>query len=141
MVEERLVWLPVAHCKLNAIEPIWAYVKGKIDKVNMQKASENGRSMDAMKSLCVEAMGEVSPECWRKCVKHMKKIEDYYWEKDDLIDINPQIEQVVINLQESSDSSEIYCSENADLSSSTRRERTYPEVAPKVKVKSAGWLP
>ncbi|KAG8226661.1 hypothetical protein J437_LFUL005747 [Ladona fulva] len=96
------------------MELIWAYVKGKIAKVNVQKAPENRRSMDAMKDLCVEAFGKVSPELWRKHIKHTKKIEDYYWEKDKLFVFYPQVEPVVINLQESSCSSEIYSSRDAD---------------------------
>ncbi|KAG8234247.1 hypothetical protein J437_LFUL007754 [Ladona fulva] len=67
---------------------------GKIAKVNMQKASEYGRSMDAMKDLCVEAFGKFSPELWRKHIRHTKKIEDYYWEKDKLFVFNPQVEPV-----------------------------------------------
>ena len=31
----QIIWLPVAHCELNAIELIWAYVKNKIVRVNL----------------------------------------------------------------------------------------------------------
>jgi len=98
----ELVWLPVAHCELNPIELIWAFVKNKISKVNMANQAEKGRSMDVMNSLCQEALRSVTPDLWKRCISHAKKIEDNYWVKDELIEDVPLVEPVVINLNDSS---------------------------------------
>lgn len=103
----KLVWLPVAHCELNPIELIWAYVKGQIAKTKMANILENGRGMEAINALCREALRTVTPELWKQCIKHAKKIEDHYWEKDGLSENIPHFEPVIINMNDSSsDSSE-----------------------------------
>lgn len=99
----ELIWLPVAHCELNAIELIWAYIKNKIAKVNRANAEEKGNSDKVIRDLCEESLQSVTPDLWKKCIKHSQKIENYYWEKDHLSEEIPQVEPVIINL-ESSDS-------------------------------------
>lgn len=98
----KLVWLPVAHCELNPIELIWAYVKNKVAKINMSNQAEKGRSMEVMNTLCQEALRSVTPELWKKCVEHAEKIEKRYWEEDQLTEDIPRVEPVIINLNDSS---------------------------------------
>lgn len=77
----ELIWLPVAHCELNAIEPIWAYVKNNVTKIKRSNAEEKGGGVNVTRNLCDETLKSVTPELWAKCVnKHAKKVEDYYWE-------------------------------------------------------------
>lgn len=92
----RLIWLPVAHCELNPIELIWAYVKSKVAKVNIANAAENGRSMEVMKTLCQEALRSVTPQLWKKCISHINKIEDEYWEKDGLTENIYEVQPLII---------------------------------------------
>lgn len=101
----EILWLPVAHCELNPIELVWAYVKGKVAKVNMANQAEKGRSMEVMNTLCKEALRSVTPGLWNKCVDHAKKIEDHYWEKDALQEDLPTIEPIIINLNDSTSES------------------------------------
>lgn len=98
----ELVWLPVAHCELNPIELVWAYVKNKIAKVNMANQAEKGRSMQVLNNLCKESLHSVTPLLWKQCIGHAMKIEDNYWKNDQLTDNIPIVEPIVINLNDSS---------------------------------------
>lgn len=100
----KLIWLPVAHCELNPIELVWAYVKNNIAKINRRNADEKGNGIYVTRDLCKDVLNTVSSDLWKKCVDHAKKIEDGFWEKDHLVDEIPIAEPVIANLQESSDS-------------------------------------
>uniref|UniRef100_A0A1B6CU48 Tc1-like transposase DDE domain-containing protein n=1 Tax=Clastoptera arizonana TaxID=38151 RepID=A0A1B6CU48_9HEMI len=99
----ELIWLPVEHCELNAIELIWAYVKGAMAKVNRSNAEEKEGSINTTRALCEKKLKSVTPELWAKCVKHSINFENHYWEKDHINQEIQQIEPVIINL-DSSDS-------------------------------------
>lgn len=72
-------------------------MKGKIAKTNMAVAAEKGRSMDVIKNLCEEVLSEVTPDLWKKCVNHAKKIEDYYWKNDHLVEDIP-VPPVIVDM-------------------------------------------
>lgn len=72
----------------------------------MANTSENGRSMEVMNALCQEALRSVTPELWKKFIKHLKKIEDHYWDRDQLTENVPNVEPVIITMNDSSDSSD-----------------------------------
>jgi hypothetical protein len=38
----KILFLPVAHCELNPIELIWAFVKGKVSELNKAGGSKTG---------------------------------------------------------------------------------------------------
>ena len=78
---------PPYHCEMNPIELAWDAEKNYI-------AGENkGMSLDS-----VEKLREELPEdFWRKCVEHVKKIEENYWESDRIQD--SKVEQLIIKLQ------------------------------------------
>ena len=61
--------------------------------------------MEVMRDLCKEALRSVTPELWKKCIEHTKKIEKHYWEKDGLTEDVPVVEPLVINLNDSSSDS------------------------------------
>lgn len=73
--------LPIAHCNLNPIELIWAWVKRKIAERN-----KTFKTRDVLR-LTKEVINEVTAEQWVKAIGHVKKVEQEYWEKDALIDI------------------------------------------------------
>lgn len=102
----QIIWLPVAHCELNPIELIWAFVKNNIAKINRSNAAEKGSGINVTKDLCTETLQTVSPELWKNCIKHTTKVEKDYWEKDHLIDEIPDIGPIVINLEGSDSESE-----------------------------------
>ncbi|XP_054286021.1 uncharacterized protein LOC129002330 [Macrosteles quadrilineatus] len=100
----KLIWLPVAHCELNAIELIWAYVKNNIAKINRRNAAEKGNSITVTRDLCKEVLQTVTPDLWKKCIRHAQNIEDKYWEKDHLSDEVPLAQPIIVDLQNDSDS-------------------------------------
>lgn len=102
----KLLWLPVAHCELNPIELIWAYVKSKVAKVNLANAAEKGRSLEVMNNLCKEALRSVTPDLWKKCISHTTRIEDDYWEKDGLTEDVHEVQPLIIENPGLSDSSD-----------------------------------
>ena len=72
----------------------------------MANTSENDRSMEVMNSLCQEALRSVTPELWKTFIKHVKKIEDHHWDRDQLTENVPNVEPVIITMNDSSDSSD-----------------------------------
>lgn len=79
----KLLWLPVAHCELNAIELIWAWVKREVAKNNA-----TFKIRDVV-SLCQQKLREVSKDLWFKSVQNAKKKEEEYRRKDGLIEMQP----------------------------------------------------
>lgn len=60
--------LPPYHCELNPIELIWAQIKGDV-------ASRNTTfKMVDLKNLFYSAVQKITPEQWKKCVKHVENV-------------------------------------------------------------------
>ena len=89
----KLLWLPVAHCEVNPIELIWAYVKNKVAKENVPS-----NHVDRVCELCKEVMNNLPPDLWEKCETHAKKYEDFYKTSTTLSD---SVEPLIIELTDS----------------------------------------
>ena len=74
----EIVRLPPYHCKLNPIELAWAQVKRYIKKNNKLF------TLTHVKELTLDGFTKVGPENWKKLVEHAIKIEDKFWEQDEL---------------------------------------------------------
>lgn len=60
--------LPPYHCELNPIELIWAQVKGDV------AAKNTTFKLRELKELFSAAVQKISPEKWKKCVKHVIEV-------------------------------------------------------------------
>ena len=87
--------LPVGHCELNPIELIWAWVKRKIADRNK---TFKIRDVDL---LARQVLGEVSREHWVNAIEHVKKVEQQYWQRDGLLDI--EVEPLIIAINDEDD--------------------------------------
>lgn len=87
--------LPPYHCELNPIELIWAQIKNQVAKQNVTF------KMDEVKRLLATAIGDVTAETWRNCIRHTTKEEDRMWDLDTIVDVS--VEPLIINLNDNSD--------------------------------------
>ena len=71
--------LPVAHSELNAIELIWANVKGEVTRKNKTF------KMKDVKMLMEKALANVEVEEWVNAIKQTEKVEEKYWRMDFLL--------------------------------------------------------
>ncbi|KAF4531050.1 hypothetical protein B566_EDAN017391 [Ephemera danica] len=93
----KLIWTPVAHCELNAIELVWAWVKGQVAKHNITfKVKE-------VEKLVKNTLLEMPVSIWKNAVSHVQKIEEEYWIKEKLLEAEVEI----VTVQLGSDSSSI----------------------------------
>ena len=77
----EVVRIPPYHCEFNPIELCWSQVKGYIKEHNKKF------TLTAVKELTYEGFKKVTPIEWKKNVKHIrKKVENYFWEADNLQD-------------------------------------------------------
>lgn len=90
--------LPPYHCELNPIELVWAKIKGHVKMNNTTFKTKD------MQPLIQEGFRNVSPELWKSCVEHVKKVEVDMWRADDIQD---DIEPFVINLADAESSSSV----------------------------------
>ncbi|KAL1502818.1 hypothetical protein ABEB36_007908 [Hypothenemus hampei] len=91
--------LPPYHCTFNAIELIWAQTKSYYNK----HIGRNGYSDGEVIRMWEEALEQCSVEVWENCVRHTEKIiEDWYIREQALVNI--EIEPIIINADENSDS-------------------------------------
>jgi len=103
----RILFLPPAHCELNPIELVWAFVKGKIATLNTTGGPKN------VLNVTLECLKLVTKELWTSCIKDAIKFEEKFWQRDRLIDKNMDEElqsnpNLIINIRdESSDESDI----------------------------------
>jgi len=111
----HVLWLPVAHCELNPIELIWAYVKGQVSKYNQG-------GLDSLYKLTLECLDNVTPQLWKECCEHVIKVEKQFWERDRLVDALSEPVPFIINVGNSSDSEE-ESSDYDDLSSMDEQDQ------------------
>ena len=91
--------LPIAHCKLNPIELVWAQVKCYAARHNKKI------TMVEAVNLCNEGIAAITMENWAACVKHVvDKVEPRFWEQDHLI--KQTIDEFVIHIGPESDDKE-----------------------------------
>ena len=60
-------------------------------------------SLDSVEKLFRKKREELPEDVWRKCVEHVKKIEENYWESDRIQD--NKVEQLIIKLKPTDSSS------------------------------------
>ena len=85
------------HCELNTIELAWAAEKNYV-------AGENkDMSLDSVEKLFRKKREKLPEDFWRKCVEHVKKMEENYWESDRIQD--NKVEQLIIKLKPTDSSS------------------------------------
>lgn len=78
--EHYILRLPPYHCELNAIELIWAQVKGEV-------ATQNDTfKMCDIKILLANALANVTPENWEAADQHVMKLETQIFESEIRID-------------------------------------------------------
>lgn len=94
-----VVRLPPYHCDLNPIELIWSLAKRKV-------ASQNVGAGKDIKQLTEEAFNLITPNDWKQCCEHVKRIEKEYFERGRTL--YDDIDRLVIHVGEDSseDSSE-----------------------------------
>ena len=93
----EILRLPPYHCELNPIELAWAAEK------NYVACGNKDMSLDSVEKLFRKKREELSEDFWRKCVEHVKKIEENYWESDRIQD--NKVEQLIIKLKPTGSSS------------------------------------
>lgn len=94
-----VIRLPPYHCHFNAIELVWADIKGYVAKHNTTF------NISSVEILLREALEHFSPEKWEKVVRHTWTVLRDAWEKEGLREEN--VQQLLITLgQDSSDSDE-----------------------------------
>ena len=70
---QEIFRLPPYHCELNPIELAWAAEK------NYVAAENKDMSLDSVEKLFRKKREELPEDFWRKCVEHVEKIEENYW--------------------------------------------------------------
>ena len=100
------------HCELNPNELAWAAEKNYITGENKDM------SLDSVEKLFRKKKEKLPDNFWRKCVEHVEKIEENYWESDRIQD--NKVEQLIIKLKptDSSSSGMESFSESSDSSDS-----------------------
>ncbi|XP_035206916.1 protein FAM243A-like [Stegodyphus dumicola] len=78
----HVVRLPPYHCDLNAIEYVWSSVKRLIRERNVT----GDLSLENLKNLTQKALDEVTSQEWQAHCNHVEKLENYYWDKDELLE-------------------------------------------------------
>ena len=87
--------LPAYHAHINPIELVWARVKGQVAEQNRTF------KMCDVDVLTRESLSRIDIQFWKKCVEHVLREKDEYWQRDELQFVQPV---TIINLLESSDS-------------------------------------
>ncbi|XP_063218615.1 uncharacterized protein LOC134528879 [Bacillus rossius redtenbacheri] len=105
MAGHRVIRLPPYHPVYNAIELIWAHVKGLIARRNTLPPFSQAKVL----KLLQEAVHEITPDKWRKAVEHTQQTILHDWEQEGARDI--AIEAIIVNLGQQDSSS------NSDVSS------------------------
>ena len=103
----EIVRLPPYNCQLNAIELIWGIEKNYV-------ASENKEhKLSEVEDLFRKKREEIDQETCKKCIEHVKRIEEEFYKSDRITDV--AVEKLEININPNSDSQ---MSDMSDLSES-----------------------
>lgn len=92
----EIIRLPPYHPDLNPIELIWSQVKNKVATNNKDF------KIKSVQKLFEETLPTITETDWQNAIKHVIGIEQSYWSKENIIDID--INQVIIKLMEDSES-------------------------------------
>lgn len=100
--------LPPYHCELNPIELIWAQIKNEV------AAKNTTFKLADVKGLLLQAIENVTPTNWHKCVQHVIREEDKMNTLDGIMD--DMLEPLIITANTgSSDETESCESEFSDV--------------------------
>ena len=92
----EIVRLPPYHCQLNPIELVWGIEKNYV-------ASENKEhKLSEVEDLFRKKREEIDQETCKKCIEHVKRIEEELYKSDWIIDV--AVEKLEININPNSDS-------------------------------------
>ena len=72
--------LPPYHPDLNPIELLWGEIKGELARQTI------GSSLQQKEEILRKLFSEYSPQKWKKCCEHVKKIEDQYLGQENRVD-------------------------------------------------------
>lgn len=86
----QVLRLPPYHCHFNAIEMVWAWLKGYVQKRNTTQ------NLGDVKGLFLEAVDKCSADDWNSYVEHVKKVVEAAWEQEGLAYV--EVEQFLIHL-------------------------------------------
>ena len=89
-------------CDLNPIEMLWAQARVMWD---------GGLGPEAWRLSDREAVASVSPSAWARCCKHVVRLEEEYWEREN---VAKEVERVVVSLASSRSESDEENEEEAD---------------------------
>lgn len=95
----EVIRLPPYHCQYNAIELIWAQIKGHAARNNTEPPFSTAKMMTLLQTACAE----VTTEDWRKVVEKTKKIILQDFERDVRIDNIIENELIISLSADSSD--------------------------------------
>lgn len=87
--------LPPYHCIFNPIELLWGVIKNDVARNNTEF------KLDAMKKITDKAISNVSLHTIQNTFEHIVKEEERYW-KSDALYISPEVQPMVINIDETS---------------------------------------
>lgn len=82
--------LPPYHCQFNAIELIWANVKGRVARRN------TSFTISEVERLARDAIQEITSEDWKKAIEHTKKIIEEAWHKEGVLE--ECVDEMIISL-------------------------------------------
>ncbi|XP_045510272.1 uncharacterized protein LOC123705516 [Colias croceus] len=93
----EVIRLPPYHCQYNAIELIWAQIKGHAARNNTESPFSTAKMMTLLETACAE----ITKEDWKKVVEKTKKIILHDFERDVRID-NVIENELIISLRANS---------------------------------------
>ncbi|CAG4942704.1 unnamed protein product [Colias eurytheme] len=108
----EVIRLPPYHCQYNAIELIWAQIKGHAARNNTESPFSTAKMMTLLETACAE----ITKEDWKKVVEKTKKIILHDFERDVRID-NVIENELIISLRANSSD------EDDDTNNSSEKEQ------------------
>ncbi|KAJ4429299.1 hypothetical protein ANN_26303 [Periplaneta americana] len=115
---------PPYHLDLNPIEYVWNLTKMKVAEKNMGEVS-----ITYLKILVLAVFNTITPDDWRRSIKHVRKTASDYWTRDGLME--EAVEQLIISVSvddELDDENEDGCS--TDIVDEFRSSADEDEVLP-----------
>lgn len=103
--------IPPYHCQYNAIELIWAQVKGHAARSNTSPPFTANKMLQLLKNACTH----VTTENWASVVERTKKVIMSDWDRDIAFD-NLCTQELIINITEDSSSDQSRSNEDTDES-------------------------
>ncbi|XP_072400602.1 uncharacterized protein [Diabrotica undecimpunctata] len=97
--------LPSYHPELNPIENIWAILKNEV------AARNTTFKLADVLELAKIRLNEIAPEIWANTSRHVDKVEEEYFSREYILD---EAHEIIINLDDDSESSETELSDSDD---------------------------